>query len=338
MTYAIQGITIVLQNPNIRKERFLKIFIYLSMVSFILLGLTNVLIAIPIHVVRFILWFSSSNKATQADEALESANRFVREIVASVPLLALLFMRYVYPKPLDDLFMESLRYLDSTHPDRAPYASILAQQKFKRRYWADMKDYMLRTWKKVRLGLLLLLLSMIPFVGRFVFPAAGRVLYSCELPDSNLIFFFSLGAYTTYKALGKTQGIAVGICFFFLPRWATMKLVRALIGMRSLMRELLAPYFVRMRMSHREKRRWFSGRKDILFGFSGIAYIIIRLPIVGIIGYGIAQAAAAYMLTVVTEPPSKDIFTKKLDEHENSVDNLKVPDQLTETTPNKKMD
>ncbi|CAO0789433.1 unnamed protein product [Mucor circinelloides] len=318
MTYAVQGITIVLQNPNIRKERFLKIFIYLSMVSFILLGLTNVLIAIPIHVVRFILWFSSSNKATQADEALESANRFVREIVASVPLLALLFMRYVYPKPLDDLFMESLRYLDSTHPDRAPYASILAQQKFKRRYWADMKDYMLRTWKKVRLGLLLLLLSMIPFVGRFVFPAAG--------------------AYTTYKALGKTQGIAVGICFFFLPRWATMKLVRALIGMRSLMRELLAPYFVRMRMSHREKRRWFSGRKDILFGFSGIAYIIIRLPIVGIIGYGIAQAAAAYMLTVVTEPPSKDIFTKKLDEHENSVDNLKVPDQLTETTPNKKMD
>ncbi|OAD02681.1 hypothetical protein MUCCIDRAFT_112073 [Mucor lusitanicus CBS 277.49] len=288
------------------------------MVSFILLGLTNVLIAIPIHVVRFILWFSSSDKASQADDALESANRFVREIVASVPLLALLFMRYVYPKPLDDLFMESLRYLDSTHPDRAPYASILAQQKFKRRYWADMKEYMLRTWKKVRLGLLLLLLSMIPFVGRFVFPAAG--------------------AYTTYKALGKTQGIAVGICFFFLPRWATMKLVRALIGMRSLMRELLAPYFVRMRMSHREKRRWFSGRKDVLFGFSGIAYIIIRLPIVGIIGYGIAQAAAAYMLTVVTEPPSKDIFTKKLDEHDNSVDNLKVPDQLTETTPNKKMD
>jgi len=142
MTYAIQGIAIVLQNPNIRKERFLKIFIYLSMVSFILLGLTNVLIAIPIHVVRFILWFSTSDKASQADGALESANRFVREIVASVPLLALLFMRYVYPKPLDDLFMESLRYLDSIHPDRAPYASILGQQKFKRRYWADMKDYM----------------------------------------------------------------------------------------------------------------------------------------------------------------------------------------------------
>lgn len=99
----------------------------------------------------------------------------------------------------------------------------------------------------------------------------------------------------------------MGICFFFLPRWATMKLIRALIGMRSLMRELLAPYFVRMHMTHREKRSWFSGRKDVLFGFSAIAYIIIRLPIVGILGYGIVQAAAAYMLTVVTDPPSNDI-------------------------------
>lgn len=172
--YAVQGIGIVLQNPNIRKQRFLKIFIYLSIVSFILLGLTNVLIAIPIHVVRFVLWFSSSDKASQADNALESANRFVREIVASVPLLSLLFMRYVYPKPLDDLFMESLRYLDFIQPNRPPYASILAKQKFKRNYWLDMKEYMLRSWKKVRIGILLLILSFLPFVGQFIFPLAGK--------------------------------------------------------------------------------------------------------------------------------------------------------------------
>jgi hypothetical protein len=120
-----------------------------------------------------------------------------------------------------------------------------------------------------------------------------------------------------------------------------MKLVRALIGMRSLMRELFAPYFVRMHMSHKEKRSWFSGRKDILFGFSAIAYIIIRLPFVGILGYGIAQAASAYMLTVVTEPPSKEIFKKRLDEHENSVDDLTVLDKSTPetmTSSNKKED
>jgi hypothetical protein len=103
-----------------------------------------------------------------------------------------------------------------------------------------------------------------------------------------------------------------------------MKLVRALIGMRSLMRELLAPYFVRMHMSHKEKRRWFSGRKDVLFGFSAIAYIIIRLPIIGIIGYGVAQAAAAYMLTVVTEPPPEEGINRSLSV-ESSIDDLDVP-------------
>lgn len=135
---------------------------------------------------------------------------------------------------------------------------------------------------------------------------------------------FYIGAYTTYKALGKTQAVVVGICFFFLPAWSSRKLIRALIGMRALMRELLAPYFVRMRMSHKEKRQWFSGRKDVLFGFSAIAYLIIRIPFIGVIGYGIAQAASAYMLTVVTDPPTKELFKKRLDENGDSVDKLEV--------------
>lgn len=111
-----------------------------------------------------------------------------------------------------------------------------------------------------------------------------------------------------------------------------MKLVRALIGMRSLMRELLAPYFIRMKMSHKEKRRWFSGRKDVLFGFSAIAYIIIRLPIVGILGYGIAQAASAYMLTVVTDPPTREILLRRDSSFttENSIDKLAVPEKKLE--------
>lgn len=172
--YAIEGIAITLQNPNIRKQKFLKIFMYLFIVSFILLGLTNLLITIPIQILRFVLWVFASGNTTHVDNTLESANRFIRETVAYVPFLALMLMRYLYPKPLDDLFMESLRYLDAMHPSRPPYATILSEQKFKRKYWADIKDYSIRTWKKVRIGLLLLVLSAIPVVGRFVFPAAGK--------------------------------------------------------------------------------------------------------------------------------------------------------------------
>ncbi|KAG1474693.1 hypothetical protein G6F56_000202 [Rhizopus delemar] len=307
--YAIEGIRIVLHNPNIRKQRFIKVFVYLSIVSFIVLGLFNVLISTPIHVIRFGHSVFKRDESAHIEELLSSINEFIRELMASIPLLAILFMRYVYPKPLDELFIESLRYIDETHPERPQYASVLSSQKLKINYWFEMKEYVKRTWKKSRIGLVLFLLSFLPVIGAFVFPLAG--------------------AYTSYRALGKTQGIAVGICFFFLPRWATMKLVRALIGMRSLMRELLEPYFIRMHMTHREKRRWFSGRKDVLFSFSAIAYVMVRAPIIGIVGYGLVQAAAAYMLTVVTEPPTKE----ELEKPKDNVERLNVLENS-----NKKLD
>lgn len=45
-----------------------------------------------------------------------------------------------------------------------------------------MKDYVVRSWKKLRIGMLLLLLSFIPVIGRFVFPLAGRFI-SKTCPD-----------------------------------------------------------------------------------------------------------------------------------------------------------
>ncbi|KAL0079839.1 hypothetical protein J3Q64DRAFT_1761472 [Phycomyces blakesleeanus] len=286
--YAVQGIAVVIKNPNLRKQKFLRIFLYLSLVSIVLFCITKLLIAIPLFILRVVFWLFSSYDSESADAAYDKVTSILREIVSSVPFLTLLFMRYIYAKPLDDLFVESLAFVDSIHPERKPYTLPAAKREFRKEHWANMKDYVFRTWKKLRLGVAICLLSLLPVVGQFVFPAAG--------------------AYATFKSLGNTQGIAVGLCFFFLPRWAVMRLVRALIGMRSLTRELLEPYFARMNMSHSEKRKWFSGRKDILFGFSAIAYIIIRIPYVGFIGYGIAQAAAAYMLTTVTDPPN-DINT-----------------------------
>ncbi|KAJ8653948.1 hypothetical protein O0I10_010397 [Lichtheimia ornata] len=284
VVHAIQGIKLVARNPNIRRHKFLRIILYLSLISFVLLIVSRLVITLPIYLLQLLLSIVRSNDSLATEKFLGQVESKLQDVITALPFLALLFMRYAYPKPLDELFMESLRYIDSLHPDRPPYASALAKRKYREEYWANMKGYFKRMGKNVKLGLAIYLLSLLPIVGPYVFPAAG--------------------AYTTFRSLGQTQGAVVGVCFLFMPRWATISLIRALIGMRALMRELLEPYFARMSMSHKEKRRWFSGRKDVLFGFSAIAYILTRIPIFGLVGFGIAQAASAYMLTIVTEPPT----------------------------------
>ncbi|KAI9299555.1 hypothetical protein BJ944DRAFT_172218 [Cunninghamella echinulata] len=285
MEYAVEGIYLVFKNPHIRQKKFLRILVSLFILSIVLWILTHLLVTVPLKLVRSVVFVfkGPGGDMNGIEGLLDTTQRTINDMVAYVPVIALLFMRYVYPKPLDDLFIESLRYIDEPLTARQSSSDLLnKEKKEKKDKWLGMKLYIRRTWKKVRLGILVFLLSLIPVVGKFVFPAVG--------------------AYSSFKALGRTQGIAVGICFFFLPQWATMKLVRALIGMRSLVRELLEPYFSRMKMTHKEKIKWFSGRKDIIFGFSAIAYLIIRIPYIGLINYGIAQCAVCYILTKVIDP------------------------------------
>ncbi|KAI9313490.1 hypothetical protein BX666DRAFT_1977011 [Dichotomocladium elegans] len=279
--HAARGIDLVAKNPDLRKHKFLRIFLYLSIFSFILFGIVRLLIAIPIYILHLVLHVSRLNH--QVGQLLDTFDRALGDAFKYLPFLVLLFIRYVYPKPIDDLFMETLAYIDTMHPERPPFASALSQRKYRKEYWANLKGYGYRMLKNLRLGLIIYLVSLLPVVGRYAFPAAG--------------------AFATFQSLGKTQGVAVGICFLFLPRPMTIRLIRALIGMRALMRELLEPYFVRMNMTHRQKLEWFSSRKDVLFGFSALAYLLTRIPIVGFLGFGVAQAAAAYMLTVVADPP-----------------------------------
>ncbi|KAI9278771.1 hypothetical protein BDA99DRAFT_554379 [Phascolomyces articulosus] len=303
--HAVNGIILVARNPSIRQHKFIRIFLYLSIFSFLLFGIARLVISLPVQILRLMLWIvGGPDRLGGTDDILVSVNRNIGDMMSSLPFLVLLFMRYLYPKPLDDLFMESLRFIDSQHPERTPYASSLSKRRYRKEYWINMKGYMKRSWKNLRLGIIIFLLSRLPVVGQFVFPAAG--------------------AYATFKSLGQTQGAVVGVCFLFLPRWATISLIKALIGMRALMRELLEPYFVRMGLSHKEKRRWFSGRKDILFGFSAIAYILTRIPVVGFVGFGVAQAAAAYMLTIVTDPPSPNGSPKQ----QPSIDSITLSDDI----------
>ncbi|ORX48847.1 hypothetical protein DM01DRAFT_1385402 [Hesseltinella vesiculosa] len=300
---ALIGIKLVLHNPHLKKKKYLNILFGLLGLSALLYIVTHALVTIPLKAMRIALLVWTSKDVQKLEGWLDQMHKAVLDLVSFVPVVALLFLRHVYPKPLDELFMESLRYVDELENNgNTSYVFALVPTErekkkvgpTKQRSWQNLAASGQRVWKKVRFALLVFALSLLPIVGPHVYPLVG--------------------AYTTYKTLGNTQGVAVGICFFLLPRWATVRLIRALIGMRALMRELLEPYFSRRRLTHQEKLKWFSGRKDVLFGFSAIAYLMMRVPFVGFVGYGVAQAASAYMLTRVIEPAPRTNDTTDIDD------------------------
>ncbi|KAG2188519.1 hypothetical protein INT44_001273 [Umbelopsis vinacea] len=294
LQYAIEGSLIVLQNPQLRKERYLQIFGYLLILSLTLFTISKVVIVFPLQILRLIAYLISvpgHYDNTKVDNFLLTLERYIREGLVSLPFLALFFMRYLYPKPIDQLFMESLRYVD-TQTDTRPYAPALAARSFKINYWANLRQYLIRYFKKGRIGIIVYLLSLLPFIGRFVLPAAG--------------------AYTMYKSLGKGQAAAVGICFIILPPHITRVIMRSLFEMRALMRELLEPYFERVGLDSKQKRKWFRRREDILLGFSAIAYAFTRIPFFGVIGYGLMQAASSYLLVQLGDPPVQGMSASSL--------------------------
>ena len=52
-----------------------------------------------------------------------------------------------------------------------------------------------------------------------------------------------------------------------------------------------------------QKRKWFRDREGVLFGFGAAFFVMIKIPLVGVLVYGIAEASTAYLLTKITDPP-----------------------------------
>jgi hypothetical protein len=57
--YALEGSLMVVQNPQLRKERYLQIFGYLLVASIALFALSKVLISLPLQILRFIAFLIS---------------------------------------------------------------------------------------------------------------------------------------------------------------------------------------------------------------------------------------------------------------------------------------
>ena len=143
--------------------------------------------------------------------------------------------------------------------------------------------FLYRFLRKGLISLAVFAASYLPYVGRLVLPAASFYTFNnaVGLGPASLIF-------------------GVGV---LLPRRYLVVFLQTYFASRSLVRELLEPYFARVRFSKKEKQHWFRSREGLLFGFGVGFYILLRVPLLGVLIYGIAEASTAYLITKITDPP-----------------------------------
>lgn len=143
--------------------------------------------------------------------------------------------------------------------------------------------FMYRFGRKGAISLAVFALSYLPIVGRLVLPAASF--------------------YTFNNAAGTGPAAIIFGTGLFLPRRFLVVFLQTYFSSRSLMRELLEPYFARVHFTKEQKKNWFRSRGGVLFGFGFGFYVLIKIPLVGVLVYGIAEASTAYLITKITDPP-----------------------------------
>ncbi|PSR77231.1 transmembrane protein UsgS [Coniella lustricola] len=257
-------------------------------------------ISVPILGIRAFLWFLSLfvnlDTVTWDDKVVEGLD-FLANHVLQVPLFLMTLMRYITPT-LDNLFMESLRWVDMTYVQKHKKDD---PKDLRDMYYPNLRQYSIRDgsthttstaeavsmflWRSGRKAFISLAvygLSYLPVVGRLVLPAASF--------------------YTFNQAVGLGPASVIFGTGIFLPRRYIVIFLQAYFSSRRLVRELLEPYFARVHFTSDQKRKWFRSREGLLFGFGIGFYILLRVPLLGVLIYGIAEASAAFLITKVTDP------------------------------------
>ena len=233
-----------------------------------------------------------------------------------IPFFLMSFMRYLSPA-MDHMFMDSLAWVDQTYvtkhqgenPDdlRAMYYPNLklydgehGKKGEKKSPYDAMIAFGMRFGRRAALSLAVYIASFVPVVGRFVLPAASF--------------------YTFNKSVGTPAAVAIFSTGIFLPKRYLVMFLQSYFSSRSLMRDLvgamsksrfvlpltilqLQPYFSRIRYTKDQKKLWFHDREGVLYGFAVAFFILLKVPLVGVLIYGIAEASTAYLVTKITEPP-----------------------------------
>jgi hypothetical protein len=234
------------------------------------------------------------------DNTIVNGLDFLSNSVLQIPFFLMTVMGSITPT-LDNLFMDSLQWVDQTYVQkhqsedpttlRAMYYPMLKmysthgelQKKEQRGLLDGVIHVATRYARRAGISLAIYALTFLPVVGRFVLPAASF--------------------YTFNKSVGPVPAVAVFASGLVIPKRYMVTFLQTYFSSRSLMRHLLEPYFHRIRFTKEQKKIWFIDRSGVLFGFSVAFAIMVKVPLFGVLIYGIAEASTAYLITKITEPP-----------------------------------
>lgn len=263
----------------------------------------RIILNVPIYAVKALIWFISvfvNLDQETWDDSVVGGLDFIAKHVLQIPFFLMMVMSSITPT-LDNVFMDSLRWVDQTYVQkhksddptklRAMYYPTLTmysthgaiEKKEKRNFLDGVKLFAIRYGRKAAISMTIYLLTFVPTIGPFVLPAASF--------------------YTFNKAVGPVPAAVIFASGLILPKRYMVSFLQTYFASRSLMSQLLQPYFDRVRFTKQQKKIWFIDRSGVLFGFSVAFAVMVKIPLLGVLIYGIAEASTAYLITKITEPP-----------------------------------
>ncbi|ORX45190.1 hypothetical protein BCR36DRAFT_406095 [Piromyces finnis] len=282
----LEGVKNTLIHEKTRNKLLRDIFLFLSIsLTIYVLGY---LISIPFHLLKIFKLFGFSNAGFLA----ETMEKILFWIIRIYPQAILLIIRYIYPKYLDDLFFESFKgYPIMNEKGQVPsrellvalnYAQQLSTRKPSRSYIKLCINYVKRLSKKLVKGSIIYILISLPIIGKLILPGMLVMAISQIFP-----FNFSCGI-----------GVLTAI-FPYVKKLVTAFLFNCIFGIRTMNREVLEPYFCRVKMTSQEKIAWFNIYEPLLFGFMSLFYILFLQPWYGPLFFAIAQGAIPTLLVEI---------------------------------------
>jgi hypothetical protein len=177
-------------------------------------------------------------KSSSWDNDVIEGLEFLQHSVLQVPFFLMSLMRYITPA-LDEMFMESLEWVDRTytqkHKSDNPHilrAMYYPNMRLYPKHRRDPNDpdrknpreailtFLTNSSRKAGLSLAIYFLSYLPYVGRFVLPAASF--------------------YAFRKAAGTQPAVVIFATGIFLPRKYLVTFLQSYFSSRSLMRQLVS--------------------------------------------------------------------------------------------------